>query len=998
MNHLEIISLVQVAIGAILMLFPIAVSMRIRARVPEQLRSKWLVLIWLMAFFFVGYLLYIANLLGSGTLHLELVTGTIFMGGAFFVYRVISISSVTINDIRYKNKALQTEIQERSQREKNQQRYETGLEVLDITVRKLILAAGDAETFYKTLCETVRDIVKADLALVLKLDEGGGAFTYQEALGEKGELILGQTVTFEDGGICGLMFRKGETVYIPALSDSPYTNQQLAAKLEVSTGMVAPLWQSDRMVGGLTAFRRVTPFDEIDSQLLTLLSQRVSIALQNMQILAELENRVLRRTAELDAQNKLLEKIISNIPSHVFWKDQHSTYLGCNPGFARLVGLNSPDEVSGKSDLDFSWSPETAEQTSRDSEAVIASGQSVLHQEFSELGEDDEAKYYLNSRIALKDAEGQVTGVLGIIDDVTERKKAEHVIAAERSFLQTVVDGVVDPTFVIGLDYKIRLMNKAASDYLPDGMDWDSSLFCYQVSHHQDTPCDGVDHPCPLQKVRETGQATTVVHQHRSPDGEMHSFELLASPLWDEDGKLTGIIESARDITDRLQAEDDLRENQKHLDFLAHHDSLTGLPNRLLLNDRLHHAMASATRMKQPLALLFIDLDRFKNINDSLGHELGDELLREVAKRIHGCLRELDTLARMGGDEFVVILERVNNPQHVSLVARKILDCFTRSFLLSGHEIFTTSSIGISLYPDDGMDVKELMKSADVAMYRAKANGRNNYQFYKPEMNARTHDRLLLENSLRKALEDDQLLLHFQPQINMVSGELTGMEALIRWQPPGERMVSPGEFIPLAEETGLILPIGEWVLRTACLQIRSWQERGLNPVRLSVNISALQFNQHDFLDVVDRILFETGIDPQWLELELTESAAMDNIESTISTLDQLKRRGFHLSIDDFGTGYSSLSYLKRLPITKLKIDRSFVRDVMVDTDNAAITSSIIALGQSMQLEVLAEGIETEEQSDFLLKRGCRLGQGFLFSRPIPVEQMERILEVQKIAV
>ncbi|HEX9778238.1 MAG TPA: EAL domain-containing protein [Geopsychrobacteraceae bacterium] len=998
MSRLEIISIVLVAIGAVVMLFPIAVSMRIRARVPAPLRGKWLLLIWLMGFFFVGYLVYIASQFSFGTFPHQLVTGTIFMGGAFFVYRVISISSVTINDIRYKNKALENEIQERSQRESDQRRYEVGLEVLDASNRKLILTAGDAESFNKTLCASVKDIVKADIALVLTLNDGEETFSYHEALGERSELIAGQTVSHDEGGICGLMFRKGETVYIPDLNDSPHTNRQLAAQLGVSTGLVAPLWQSDRIVGGLTAFRREASFDEIDSQLLTLFSQRASIALQNMKILTDLENRVQARTTELNAQNKLLEKIISHIPSHVFWQDRHSNYLGCNPGFARLVGLDGPADVSGKSDFDFPWSRPAAEKNRRESEAVIASGRSVLHREVSEFGENTEPRHYLNSRIALKNAAGQVTGVLGIIDDVTERKKVERVVAAERSFLQAVIDGVVDPTFVIGLDYKIRLMNRAAKGNLPDSALQNSGLCCYQVSHHQDTPCDGRDHPCPLAMVRDSGQAATVVHQHWLPDGEMRSFELLASPLWDEAGQLTGIIESARDITDRLKVEEDLRENQKHLDFLAHHDSLTELPNRLLLNDRLQHAMGNATRTGQSLALLFIDLDRFKTINDSLGHELGDELLLEVAKRLHGCLREPDTLARMGGDEFVVILERVEGPQQASVVARKLLDCFARSFLLSGHEVFTTSSIGISLYPEDGLDVKELMKSADVAMYRAKASGRNNFQFYKPEMNARTHDRLLMENSLRKALEENHFLLYYQPQINMVTGQLTGMEALIRWQPPGQRMVSPGEFIPLAEETGLILPIGEWVLRTACRQICHWQQAGLDPVRLSVNISALQFNQIDFLDVVDRILAETGIDPQWLELELTESAMMENVEATISSLDQLKRRGFHLSIDDFGTGYSSLSYLKRLAITKLKIDRSFVRDITIDQDNAAITSAIIALGQSLQLEVLAEGVETEEQTEFLLLRGCRLGQGFLYSRPVPAAQMEALLQRRKTVV
>ena len=998
MNQLEIISVVQVAIGAVLMLFPIVASMRIRTQVPSKFRRKWLDLIWLMVFFFVGYLCYIANLFSSIALPLELVTGTIFMGGAFFVYRVISISSTTISAFRQSNKALKTEIRQREQREADRHRYENGLEVLDAQVRKLILAASDVDRFNRTLCESVRDLVSADIALVLSLDKDGRAFTYLEAIGEKSELILGQTVTLEDGGICGLMFNQEDTVYIPALSESPHTNQQLAAKLEVSTGMVAPLWHLDRIVGGLTAVRREEPSDEIDSQLLNLFSLRASIALQNMKLLADLEQRVKERTVELDSQNKLLEKIITNIPSYVFWKDQHANYLGCNSKFASLVGLESPLDVPGKSDYDLPWSAATAERNRRESIKVISSGLSVLHDEVVEPVADQVFKYYQHSRIPLKDSHGQVTGMLGIIDDVTERKRAEQVIASERSFLQTVIDGVVDPTFVIGLDYGVRLMNKAAKGYLTDTMNEDGPLFCYQVSHHQESPCNSSEHPCPLQEVQRTGRAVNVVHEHKLPNGEMRSFELLASPLWDEEGELSGIIESARDITDRLKVEDDLREHQRHLDFLAHHDSLTGLPNRLLLNDRLRHAMATAARNKQTLGLLFIDLDRFKNINDSLGHELGDDLLREVAKRLSGCLRDLDTLARMGGDEFVVVLERVKSPQEVSLVANKILDCFSRSFLLSGHEIFTTASIGISLYPDDAVDVMGLMKSADSAMYRAKGSGRNNYQFYRPEMNARTHDRLLLENSLRKALEGDQLLLHFQPQVDMVSGELTGIEALVRWQPPGQEMVSPGDFIPLAEETGLILPLGEWVLRAVCLQISRWQTAGLKPVQVSLNISALQFNQHNFLEVVDRILAETGIDPQWIEFELTESAAMANVESTINILDQLKQRGIKLTIDDFGTGYSSLSYLKRLPISKLKIDRSFVRDITVDSHNASITTSIVALARSMQLNVLAEGVETQEQSRILLEQGCQLGQGFLYSRPVSAAEMEKILERQKIAV
>ena len=570
--------------------------------------------------------------------------------------------------------------------------------------------------------------------------------------------------------------------------------------------------------------------------------------------------------------------------------------------------------------------------------------------------------------------------------DITEQRQAKEAVTAERAFLQAVVDGVVDPIMVVAPDYHIVMMNQAARQHLSADLRKKTGLCCYQVSHGAEGPCQGDDHPCPLEQVKMTGQPVTVVHQHIRSGGERRIYELEASPLLDGDGVLTGIIEVSRDITDRLQIEARLSENEQRLHHLAHHDPLTDLPNRLLFQDRLQHAMDKALRKALVVGLLFIDLDRFKVINDTLGHEMGDKVLTEVAKRIRYWVRASDTVARLGGDEFVIILEDIQDPTYVGAVAQKILGVLSQPILLGEQELFVTASIGVSLFPADTESPEELMKFADVAMYRAKDKGRNTCQFYTPDMNARAHELLALEGSLRKALANDQLVLYYQPQVDLNTGELIGMEALLRWQHPQKGLVSPGDFIPLAEETGVILPIGEWVLKTACLQNKAWQEQGFPPVRMSVNISAKQFRQADLVDMVERVLLETGLDPQWLELEITESVIMEDFGEVIMTLTDLKVRGVHLAIDDFGTGYSSLAYLKRFPISKLKIDQGFVRDITTDPNDASIAASIVALARSMNLEVVAEGIETEEQMEYLLDYGCKQGQGFLFGRPLPQEQ------------
>ncbi|MDH5229408.1 MAG: EAL domain-containing protein [Gammaproteobacteria bacterium] len=440
------------------------------------------------------------------------------------------------------------------------------------------------------------------------------------------------------------------------------------------------------------------------------------------------------------------------------------------------------------------------------------------------------------------------------------------------------------------------------------------------------------------------------------------------------------VIAVSRDITER-------KETEERLLYLANYDSLTGLPNRALFRDRLRRAIARAQRNDSHVALMFLDLDRFKNINDSLGHHAGDQLLRGVARRLKQYARKGDTIARLGGDEFTVILEGINNADDAAVVAKKILELMEPPFKVDGHEVAASTSIGITLYPDDAADMRTLLKNADTAMYRSKEKGRNHYQFYTADMNAKAYEYLLLENNLRHALDREEFRLYFQPQIDLHTQGIIGIEALLRWEHPEQGLLQPENFIPFAEETGLIIPIGEWVLRSACRHAVSWQKAGLPPVRVAVNLSMRQFRQKDFVQLIADALQETGLAPQYLELEITESFLAHNVEQATEILRDLHKLGVHLSIDDFGTGYSSLSYLKRFPLNTLKIDQSFVRDITTDPDGATIAEAIIALGQSLNLSVIAEGVEDHEQVFFLKGRGCDLAQGFFFSHPIASEKV-----------
>jgi diguanylate cyclase (GGDEF)-like protein/PAS domain S-box-containing protein len=479
-------------------------------------------------------------------------------------------------------------------------------------------------------------------------------------------------------------------------------------------------------------------------------------------------------------------------------------------------------------------------------------------------------------------------------------------------------------------------------------------------------------------------------------DGTEFPVEISLSPLASQKGML--VIIAIRDISARKRAEAErnhlIKERALYAEIsrLARQDALTGLPNRTVLHDRLSTAIESANRHGHRLGVVFLDLDRFKHVNDSLGHSAGDCLLRSVAGRLRASVRRTDTVSRQGGDEFVILLSEVKHREDVAKAVSKVMEAVAVPHLVGSQELAVTASIGIAVYPDDGEDVETLIKHADTAMYHAKDHGRDNYQFFTPQMNALIVERRALEGSLRRALKRREFLLHYQPKVDLVTGNMIGAEALIRWRHPERGIVRPQSFVPIAEESGLIVPIGQWVLREACRQAREWQAAGLRPVPVAVNISALEFRGRGFVDGVRQILDDTRLDPRLLELELTESVLMESPASTAEMLWELKAMGVRLAVDDFGTGYSSLSYLMYFPIDALKVDQLFVHEITAEEDTSPIITAVIAMGKSLKQRIIAEGVETEAQLAFLRAQHCEEGQGFHFSHPLPADQFAALLE------
>ena len=564
----------------------------------------------------------------------------------------------------------------------------------------------------------------------------------------------------------------------------------------------------------------------------------------------------------------------------------------------------------------------------------------------------------------------------------SDLRAAKDEIVSAKNFLDNIISSLADALVVLSPDGKIISANPALCSLLGfTGEELAGAPFSRIVAG------DGVGDDL-LRDLAVRGQVADHESFYRACDGCAIPVVLSVAAIKSPAGDVQGIVCIAHDIRERKRAEEEIRQ-------LAFFDVLTGLPNRSLFQERFVAALDRARREAGRVALLFLDLDRFKDINDTLGHATGDQILAAVAARLKRGVRSSHLLARLGGDEFVVLVPDLNDERSVGSFAHAILDLLGPPFEVDGKELFISTSIGIALFPGDGTDGDTLLQRADMALYAAKEQGRNAFRFYSEEMNLRAHERRSMEDSLHRALANGEFFLEYQPQVELHNGTVFGVEALVRWEHPEEGLISPDRFIPVAEETGLIRRIGEWVLRTACLQCRFWGEIGLPPVRVAVNVSGHQFNQPGFIEMVDRVLEETGLDPTRLELELTESSLLEGAQDTIMSLIDLKVRGIHLAIDDFGTGYSSLSYLKHFPIDRLKIDRSFVRDIVSDLDDRSIVEAIIAMAHSLGLRVLAEGVEREEELELLQERGCDEVQGYWFGRPMAAETVERFLAGQR---
>ena len=707
-----------------------------------------------------------------------------------------------------------------------------------------------------------------------------------------------------------------------------------------------------------------------------LAQRRESVATQLSESLARFQQLTAvsaDRYRDVAENKRFLDALIAAIPTPVLVKDDQHRYVGVNASFCQFF-RNPAEQILGKNDFDF-FAPEDAAFYQQTDDEALSGHAPLTYERPYTIGGD--IRWMLVRKSGLTRPDGSRVVVLVLID-VTERRAAEAALRESET--------------------RFRDFAAAAGEYV-----WEADLdgrFTY-VSSRVQTIWGYSDHeltgrtPAELMPPGEAERVREWLRHNMRPDGSFNDLEhtivdrhgetrwvlINAVGTFDTAGKRIGQRGTGRDITDRKTAE-------ARISYLATRDPLTELPNRTLFNDRLEQGIVAARRTGQSLALLFIDLDRFKNINDSLGHQVGDLLLKEVANRMEGCIRKGDTLSRLGGDEFVVTLEGLQQAEDAAQVAAKIIKALSRPCDIAGHTLNTTCSIGISIYPLDADDDRALMKNADTAMYHAKEKGRNNYQFFSPEMNVRAVERHTLETALRAALEREEFQLYYQPQVDMHSGKIVGMEALLRWHHPQRGVLSPGTFMAVAEESGLIEPIGQWVLRTACERAKAWQDNGYPAVKVAVNVSPRELiRPREFARGISRVLSSTGLDPRYLELEMTEQLLVQNAEENIAVLRKLGQEGVRIAVDDFGTGYSSLSYLRQLPIDTIKIDRSFVRDVERDPEDRAIIEAIVAMAHSLGLQVTAEGVETRGQLDALARLGCDEYQGHLFSRALPAVEI-----------
>jgi diguanylate cyclase (GGDEF)-like protein/PAS domain S-box-containing protein len=678
----------------------------------------------------------------------------------------------------------------------------------------------------------------------------------------------------------------------------------------------------------------------------------------------------------------LLASVVEHSDDAIITKDLNGVVTSWNAAAQRLFGYQEQEMLGRPIQVLI---PEDLMDEERRILERLRGGETISHYATKRRCKDGSLVDMSLTVSPIRDDDGKVIGASKIARDISAQKAMEAALYREKELAQVTLSSIGDAVITTDRDAKITYLNPIAQSMTgwsnDEAVGMPLPLVFRVIEASTGLPTrDPV--LVALAQNRIVGLATDslLINRH----GAQTAVEDSAAPIHDRDGQIIGAVLIFRDVSET-------RAMALRMAHLAQHDALTDLPNRVLLRDRIEQSTALARRHQHRCALLFIDLDHFKLVNDSLGHSAADYILVEVGRRLREAVRESDTVSRQGGDEFVVLLGEVAHPNDAAHVATKILRSCAPPFMIDGQELIIGASVGIAVFPDDGPDVDALLRNADAAMYHAKQQGRNNFQFYSPGMNVRARERLTLKSELRRALSNGEFTLHYQPRVDVHTQAILGCEALIRWCHPDRGLVGPNEFIPAIEENGLIVPIGQWVMRAACRQLRDWRLAGASIVPVSINVSAAQFRRIDFYADLYQALVETHIEPQFLEIELTESTVMHDADATARVLHDLKNLGIRVSIDDFGTGYSSLSQLRRFPIDTLKIDQSFVQDLTTDPDDAAITGAIVNMAKSLRQQVVAEGVETIEQLNFLRALGCDQAQGYFFYRPLPAEAFSQLL-------
>ncbi len=854
-----------------------------------------------------------------------------------------------------------------------------------------ILRATDEGDLFRRVCDAAVESGKFRVMAIalpdgdsgnVRIVASGGNVRIADANGMRPEEIsAGAPISVADGphgqGLVGTAFRSRQPAFSNDILADPRTApwHAMAERHQVRSGAAVPLLQDERAQGVLLFYSaEKNAFDDETLQLIERLARNLAFALQGFA--REKERRHAEREQRaVEARYRL---ILETIEDAYYEVDLRGSIVLCNGAFARLIGYDM-EELPGQNYREIQ-APATAARVFQLFNEVYRTGISTPSFDWDMVHKAGHTVVGEGSVQLVRDSAGHPIGFCGILRDVTERRKTEQALRESEA--------------------RFRALTNLSSDWY-----WEQDAeLRYTRMESRHTTSNAIQrtfigrHPWETElEMHAPGgwEAHRALLQSRQPFRDAIMFRQLANdtpyyisvsgePMFDQENRFVGYRGVSREITDQKIAE-------ARIQHLATHDSLTGLPNRAMFNQLLSHALTGAHRNERKVAVLFIDLDRFKFINDTLGHVAGDQLLQEITERFKKALRASDVIARLGGDEFVVLIEDVKSVDKVRTVARKLLSAAIKPVLLLGRECRVTASIGIALYPQDGVDEQTLMKNADIAMYFAKSEGKNNFQFYSNDITSQSLERLTLENNLRHAMENGELALHYRAKRDLCSGAITGVEALLRWDNPELGTVSPAQFIPAAEETGLIVPIGKWVLRTACLQNVAWQKQGLPPICMAVNLSVRQFGDEHLLTDLTEILAETGMAPHLLELEITEGMVIQNPAQAVKLLSEIKQLGVRLAIDDFGTGYSSLGQLKNFPIDTLKVDRSFIRDVATNNEDKAITEAIIAMGKTLSLTVVAEGVETREQEAFLREHACDEMQGYYFSRPIPGNEFAELL-------